>query len=484
MTVNRRSFIRIAAGGGAAFAAPAILRAAPGEADVALLRRAYETLHPGLYRYATPAQLTARFEALGSAFATARDLPARYLALSRLLGSVRCGHTYSNFYNQRRAVAETLFAGRNRLPFRFRWLGGRMIVTADTEGNGLAPGTEILAIDGRRASAILAALLPLARADGANGAKRRALLEVRGVDSYEAFDIYFPLLFPIRGADHLLALRTPAGLRRQLRVTPIDLARRRVAMRVAEPGPADNPGWRLEHRGRTAIMTTPTWALYDSTWDWQAWLTEGFEEMARRSSQALILDLRDNEGGADCGHAILARLIDAPLPLRSYERRVRFREAPRDLIPHLDTWDRGFDRLGVGATDLGNGFLRLPEEGGADEVIRPQGPRFRGHLVVLTGAQNSSATFQFAEMVRASRLGSLVGGATGGNRRGINGGSFYFLRLPESGLEADLPLVGTFPRRPQPDAGLLPDLAVEDRPDDIAMGRDAVLARALALIRS
>ena len=46
-----------------------------------------------------------------------------------------------------------------------------------------------------------------------------------------------------------------------------------------------------------------------------------------------------------------------------------------------------------------------------------------------------------------------------GNRRGINGGAFFFLRLSESGLEADLPVIGTFPATPQPDAGLLPDIS-------------------------
>jgi len=480
--LHRRQFIRLA--GAAACAAPAILRAAPGAEDSDILRRAYEALHPGLYRYASPAAVTARFTRFAETFAAARDLPARYLALSRLLGTVRCGHSYANFYNQRRSVAQALFAGRNRLPFRFRWLGTRMIVTADTEGNGLASGTEILTIDGRPVAGVLAALLPLARADGGNDAKRRALLAVEGVDAYESFDVYFPLLFPMRAPAYALGLRTPAGRRRNILVAPIDLTRRRATMRrVPGPAPGDNPGWQLEYRGLAAIMTMTTWALYDSTWDWRAWLAASFETLRRRRPSALIVDLRDNEGGQDIGHHILSHLIDAPLPLAGYERRVRFREAPRDLIPYLDTWDRSFDRLGANAMDLGNGFYRLPEEGG-EAVIRPEEPRFTGRLIVLIGPQNSSATFQFAATVRASRLGTLVGGNTGGNRRGINGGSFYFLRLPESGLEADLPLVGTFPRTPQPDAGLVPDLAVQETQADIAAGRDAVLAAALALVRS
>jgi hypothetical protein len=73
----------------------------------------------------------------------------------------------------------------------------------------------------------------------------------------------------------------------------------------------------------------------------------------------------------------------------------------------------------------------------------------------------------------------LFGAPTGGNRRGINGGSFYFLRLPNSGLEVDLPLTGFFRTTPQPDAGLVPDINIALTADDIAVGRDPVLERSL-----
>lgn len=479
MILNRRNFL--AGAGTAALGFPSILRAQSRGEDARIVERAYTQLHPGLYRYATPRQVADRFATLGVQLAGAADLSAKFLALSRLTGSVRCGHSYANFHNQRRTAAEALFAGRNRLPFHFRWLGRRMIVTRDTENLGLAPGSEIVTIDGQPAPAILAALLPLARADGGNDAKRRALLSVQGTESYESFDIYFPLLFPMRAADFALRVRPPGGAVRTVRAAPIDLARRRAVM-PPEPARDANPGWTLEHRGRVAVMTMATWALYNSSWDWRAWIDAGFEDMARRGSRVLILDLRDNEGGLGCGDPVIAHLIGQPLPPPRFERRVRFREAPAELRPYLDTWDRSFDRLGAEATEMGGGFLRLPAE--ADEAIQPIGPRFEGRLVVLTSATNSSATFQFANLVRAARLGTLLGETTGGNRRGINGGAYYFLRLPESGLEIDLPLIGYFPATPQPDAGVVPDIAVAHTATDIAAGSDPALARAIQLSRA
>ena len=55
----------------------------------------------------------------------------------------------------------------------------------------------------------------------------------------------------------------------------------------------------------------------------------------------------------------------------------------------------------------------------------------------------------------------------------------FFLRLPNSGLEVDLPLIATFPSTPQPDAGLTPDVLVSETASDIAQGRDVVLTKAI-----
>ncbi|WP_295191670.1 S41 family peptidase [uncultured Brevundimonas sp.] len=97
----------------------------------------------------------------------------------------------------------------------------------------------------------------------------------------------------------------------------------------------------------------------------------------------------------------------------------------------------------------------------------------------MIGPQNSSATFGFAQMVQRERLGALVGETTGGNRRGINGGAFYFLRLPATGFEVDLPLIGTFHQKPQPDTGIQPDISIPRTAEAIARGRDPVMEAAL-----
>lgn len=122
----------------------------------------------------------------------------------------------------------------------------------------------------------------------------------------------------------------------------------------------------------------------------------------------------------------------------------------------------------------------MDEAGRSGGGATPKLPRFAGKVIVLTDASNSSATLQFCQMFRANGLGRILGETTGGNLRGINAEKFMFCRLPATGLEVDVPLVGFFPEGAPEDSGLVPDVAVVQTWRDIAAGRDAVMARALA----
>ena len=174
-----------------------IIKSADLQSDAAILRHAYEALHPGLYRYSSKAEMDAKFETLRKAFSHDQSLRDAYLAFSVFAAQVKCGHTYPNFFNQKREIAALLFQGQDRVPFYFRWFGHRMIVTGDfTPDHQLPRGTEILSINGTPVRDILARLMTIARADGSNDAKRVAYLEVTGDSQYEAFDVYFPMFFP------------------------------------------------------------------------------------------------------------------------------------------------------------------------------------------------------------------------------------------------------------------------------------------------
>lgn len=226
------------------------------QADAAILRRAYEALHPGLHRYNTPAQIDAAFRALESEFQQDRTLADAYLAFSVLAAKVKCGHTYANFFNQSSTVQAALFQGP-RIPFHFRWLGDRMIVTRSFASDPrLRAGTEVLALNGQPVAEILARLMTVARADGNNDAKRVAYLQVDGLSRYEAFDIFCSLFFPSDSPWVTLRVRAPEAPDIQTVQAPAATYAGRLAAVAASNAPGAAPGAPLWSCG----CSTTVWA--------------------------------------------------------------------------------------------------------------------------------------------------------------------------------------------------------------------------------
>lgn len=446
--------------------------------DVAVLREAYGTLHPGLHRYLTPAKLETGYSRLESALLAAPDIGSSLLALNRFTALIKCGHSQPNPFNQSDAVEAAVLKPR-RLPFAFQWLAGEMVVTWSDPAARLAVGTRVVEVDGRSTARVLRQLLPLARADGSNTAKRIAQMGVTGVERFETFDIAYALLFGAPG-EQVRLMAIPPGEQGPRRLEVATLPGGGTRLPVADDR-SDAPLWTVDRLPDGVLkLTMPTWALFNSKWDWEAFLVATLDEAA--DARCLIVDVRGNEGGNDCGDAILRRLVRQDTRPLAYRRVTRYRRTPAALNPFLETWDRSFRDWGEDAVGPGpDGYYTLKDEpDDVRAVIRPGGKPIRGRVYVLTDAVCSSATFQFAQVIKDTGVATLAGAPTGGNRRGINGGAFFFLRLPASGLEVDLPLIGRFPETPQPDAGIVPDVIVPTTAGNIASARDPVLARVLA----
>lgn len=452
---------------------------APNMSDMDILRAAL-TLHPGLYRYNSPRQVEAALAQLARRWIQDTWLDARYLMLQRFLAGIRCGHSQVNPFNQSDEIVRALFDRRTRVPFRFEWIDRRMIVTEDMSVAALPPGSEVMMLNGARPSALLAELLPYARADGHNDGKRVAQLAMRNTDEFEIFDILQGIVMPPADGLHHLVAQTPDGKQRRLSLPAQTLAERRASQRIPDSD-ANQPFWTWEVRDDVAILTMPTWTMYNTKWDWQAWLDERLATLS--GLRGMVMDLRDNEGGNECGNVVLSRLTDKDVKFEGYQKRVRYRTTPPALDRYLDTWDKSFRTIGKDARDIGNGFFVLPGEDEETDFIPAKGPRITVPVAALVGPLCSSATFSFARRAQESGLIRLFGEQTGGNLRGINGGAYFFVRLPDSGLSFDLPIIGYYPKRAMPDRGVIPDVEVPRTVADIARGTDSAVLRAIDWIR-
>ena len=480
--MNRRDFLNRSASAGLVASTPisSLFGRDLSAGDLEIVRQAIR-LHPGALRYLDHDALEDAFGQLRDGWEANATLAERFLALSGFLAKLRCGHTKCNPYNQSASVRRDLFDRPTRLPFLFRWIDEQMIVTRDLTGSGrLQPGTRIDRIDRRGPEEILARLLPLASADGANDGKRIAELEVRGGQEHYPFDLYQGLLFPpARDGRFAVEWTGPDG-----EAYRGNLAASTASQRLAAAPPPGQDGgaiWTLQEReDGIAVLTMPTWAIWPGGWDWAAWLMEQAPRLY--ASRGVVIDIRGNEGGISCGNPILARLSATDIPLDFYRRLVRFREVPAALEPFITFPYDGFRRLGVDMDAVGNGFYGDTDP--EPDIIAAARPQLTVPTAILTDAANSSATFLFAQTIERHGLARLFGQETGGNLRGINAGAVGFVHLPESGLEFDLPLMGYFPEGDRPDRGVLPDVAVSTSAVDIAAGRDPVLDAASAWIAS
>lgn len=470
------------------------------QGDLKIMRRAYEELHPGIYRYNSPSQLGAHWKSLESSLSRDQTLGEAYLAFSQFLAKLKCGHAYCNFFNQPDEVDRALLKNANRVPFHFRWLEGRMIITENRSAQSeLGPGTEVISINGASTQGLLKKLMTVARADGSNDAKRTRDLDVSAGAKFEAFDIYLPLVLKNVTSQFSLTVRNPRSQAKASIKVPALTYEQRIAPLQAslEKFTTAQPVWDWSQLDpKTVYLRMDGWSLYNSKWKWEDWLNARLDELAAKQVENLVIDIRGNEGGLDCGNPILSRLIATDLPISQLQAYVRYKSVPADLNPYLDTWDNSFRDWGVFASPAtvpaavkqgGQKFFRLRrfDDGARGQVIKARGPRFLGKVYVLVDAVCSSATFQFAKILKKNRLATLVGEPTGGNQRGINGGAFFFLRLPYSKIEMDLPLIASFPPDTQPlppDAGVVPDVVVRTMAQDVMNGTDPQLAAVKRMI--
>jgi len=456
--------------------------------ELALLKDALTTLHPGIYRYETREQVDSLFSACSAAAGKPMPENRYFILLSKLLTYIHCGHTYVNPWNQPSRISSALFS-KSYLPFLFRVTGGKMIVTHNLSGNGgIRPGDEIRSIGGIPTRCIVDSLLTVSRSDGRHGLARQLdNINIEPLDAdtagYALFDIYFPLFFPrnFNCSYYRVAVRPfHRHTNRLFTVKALSKTERAaIYSRRFGPLPVHEKNWALTFiNQQTARFAIGDFDVWEWKKDYKKYLDSVFTLLQKKHIQNLVVDIRGNEGGDDeARDEVFSYLSDRPFGCSDpMKKRRRFLTIPDSLLPYLKTWNQSFkqpkDPKDYDRTIDGL-YEPKPESTGPCQPVVPKGNRFKGRKFLLTDARNSSASFTLAKLFKNGHTGEVIGEPTGGNQQGINGGQFLFFNLPYSKLEIDIPLVWGAYAGTQPDGGIQPDRVVQTTQSDVYYHQDA-----------
>lgn len=169
--------------------------------DFEIFKKTLTTIHPGIYRYQTKAGLDKLFAEYETKLKNKMSEGEFFKLISQFTNQIYCGHTFLNPYNQDSLFRERLFNNKTYLPFYFRIIDGKIIVTENASSKNLTKGSEIKMINGVSSQNIIKRLLTVTKGDGKNTIDHRInSIELTRFDAerYSLFDWYFPLFFPLK----------------------------------------------------------------------------------------------------------------------------------------------------------------------------------------------------------------------------------------------------------------------------------------------
>ena len=206
-------------------------------------------------------------------------------------------------------------------------------------------------------------------------------------------------------------------------------------------------GARLEWRENVAILTVDTMMGLDTIEQ----IDLAYEEMSARPPQALIIDLRNNKGGAFAVKPLVGHLLGEPLDAGAFMSRRWSAVQPglptRGQVLALTPWD-GWSITSFWHDVQASALTRIR--------FAPIEPRYDGPVYVLISPRTASAAELAADALKALPGTTLIGERTAGEMLSqkpydVPGGLQLFLpvadyyslrmgRIEGQGIEPDVPV--------------------------------------------
>jgi hypothetical protein len=464
--------------------------------EISVLKEALTTLHPGLYKYNTKQQIERLFTDLNNKTTKPLNEKDFYLLLAKFTEKIGCGHTYLNPLNMEENIP-ALYMPKKVLPFCFVVIDRKFIITHNLSSDtALKKGTEITKINGFTTSQIIDSLLQVSRADGKNAiGKKLTNIELipEQVNKYNLTDIFLPLFFKSIKDDFVIETKSIENKVITSKINGVSTGQRGslYKKRYGVVPKGENSLKAQMLNDSTCYFKIGTFSFFGEENPFTKIIDSLFLSLANNKRvKNLILDLRTNEGGStDARNSLLKYILPKDFEAKEYQERpfYSFLEVPKKLIPFLNTWDESFFDSKPDSIFKKNEFGFYEDQSIESknkknfENFKINTNSFKGNTFLMTSPVNSSAAFEFAWVFKQYKAGKIIGTKTGGTKQGLNGGRFFFLRLPYSRIEIDLPFIYQS-HIGQLDEGVSPDYNVTATQKGIYNGQDTQLDFVLKLI--
>lgn len=420
--------------------APALL-----QKDFRVFREALAKHHAGLYTYKSKQAINKLLDSC----ARSLNKPMSPLEFGKTIlwaiSAIEDGHTGSNVprllmthYNDHEKV----------FPLYPYFVGNKAYVLCGG-AEGLPPGTEILAINGKSVGEIAKVIYRYLPSDGAIMSKKRQQLN----------DGAFPIMYHwLLGGKDTFEVRYKA---KNGTIQTLNLAGKAVKDFECEYQNKQSNGQPLQLSqlsAKTALLTVKSFdegRISRAKLDFTKFLDSAFTALNTSKTTSLIIDVRDNGGGEDNYGALLY----------SYLSQQPFR----------------YFFLKASAT-----HVVKPKENPLLGTQNPKANSFKGKVYILINGRSFSTTADFCATARSNDRAIFIGEETGGGYYGNTSGGRMDVTLPNSQIVAFVPLfkyLNSVKKAKYAGRGTIPDYTIIPSIDDLLQHKDAELSFALGLIK-
>lgn len=440
--------------------------------DFRIFRTALEEGHSGIYRYTPKAEMDRVFDAAAKQI----DHPMSALEFYRLLApaaaKIKCGHTGVLLPGDLR---EAMGKSIPLFPFDVEVLDGKVYTLREyMPDEQHLTGLEVRRINGVPMDRILGSMIAAMPADGDTHTARPWRIGHGGA---------FPrFLYSVVGIESpfLIEFRDPgSGTNRELRLSGVrgDFREKIALVRYPrDQKPESAADLKFLDGGRIAVLTIRSFGGTAGG----RYLDDSFQQIRQRNSQTLVIDVRNNGGGADeLGKKLLSFLVDQPF---QYYDDLVLNTREYSFGPYVDGGGGVIPADMVEKRADGKFHnIKHPNSG----IQQPLQPHFSGQVLALMNGGSFSTTCEFLSNLHFRKRATFVGEEAAGGYYGNTSGRMPTVTLPNSKVAVRVPLQTYYlaVKGADPARSILPDVEVKPAIGDLMAGNDPVMAKALELAR-